>query len=1247
MKKINMNHSAITQKLTAILVAAIISISSSAIISNIHEVNMEEDSDIFPDTQSYQPRLHDTDSVVSQNGEWVPIDSAPDGTPAEAHATISDTTGITIVADFHGFWRNNFTISGTEYDVLDMPGASSVNEAGVPMLPCLYEFVEIPRCVDITLDVLSYSLAWSKSGYNVTPAPPYIIPSATYESDNLTAPYTPMPEFFSSVYSTNTYFPGYFVNEEGGLSTDTFVIRGHRIIGLGFYPVQFNPDHGNVTAYSQIIVKLKYSAPTKIVPIPAPLRSEAFERILENTLLNYDSYRIPSIPKLENITPAASQAADSQEGADYLIITTREFWKEANKLANWKERKGVPTYIYLLDDALSLEGRRNEITRFIEEDVYNIWNPTPTYVVLFGDVDTIPSTYIFRHKGLHDFFPDLVPYFQYSYSDVNPKGEIASDLGYFTVDGHRWLPDLIYGRISVNTKLEADAVVQKIIQYEQSPPSDSSFFNDILSAGYFEDRNPRNGKEDVAVPFIYTLERIRHHLVEKYGYKVHINYSAAYSYEKPENYEWPSYFRERIDPTNPNSDKVAWSLPSGSQWLEGFDSPPKYINWMRGNITENFNEGRFLAIYYGHGGSKNMMYTLEWNGDHIYNRDDRDLVEGWHSPYYDSSFLADITVEGETPLVLSMACSSGWYDGETDQDFLTVDSAILGQPNPYEEVQAESFAEMLTRLSNKGAIAVIAPSRPAYAVVSGYLLDGIIKALFPGHLAAETEIWNQPIYEMGAALLMGKLNAKQEWTRPLICTNECPGVVRTTFEEYNLFGDPETSLWTEAPTTISVSYPDTIGTSDSQRFVVSVNDGPNPIHDARVCIQQEDNIYEVQYTDINGQAVFEVDPIANPSHLNVTVTKHNIKPHVGSINVVNSPASISVSPKSQREGQDILIEFSGFPLTYKVIMKDGIIVEDTYPYTEPTYRMNVGYGLTRFINIQVVSMDEPGVAVNYVQRVNDNEGPDPWLYSQNDESTWNGYGLIWDNPDIKLFRDLDQDQDFDRSDRVYTLTQGEVHQIRVKVYNRGIISENPTEVTLKYAPFVGSLSWTPIGTVEVHPDVTGDKVAFFSLEPPIPHHACLRATLSINGEHEDNLINNIGYEYVEVIEMSSPGEVSIELGNPIMSTDYVCIKVRQQGTCEDVWNASIRYYSSQAMDYGDSESMTFFVDPPNDLKQGEWRLFTVEAFVNNVLIGGMVFNATSHEPLPPPFDPKIIAIGFIIGSGIIAVIVIAKAFRRK
>ena len=1195
MSKVKLNRRGLFPKFTAVAVSVMIIISSVAIIEAVVRGSPRNEAELNTIYQSYQSRPFEVSSVLAQGGLWVSFDSSAPGTPAKSHVTISDTSGITIVVDFHGFWRRNYTLDTTLYDDLDMPGASSIYRPGKPVLPLLFEYVEIPHDVDISIEVLASSNG-TANGYNIRPALPPNYPVALGEHHlyNGTPPSTSLPAFFSSVYSQPSFFPSNSTSVTGETGTRPLIMRGHRLLGLSFYPVQYNPITSIVLVYSQIVVKIKYSHPAQIQPVPDSLRSEAFERILSNSLLYYDSSHVkylprpgfPSIysrtmsppPSMPNATiPQFQQSSippGYEQGAEYMIITTDSFKLQAQRLAEWKERKGIPSEVMIIPTDISREKKIENVKGLIKF-AYDHWYPAPTYVLLFGDVNAIPSNYDMLHPGM---VTRSTPYFQDGYT--------ASDLSYFNVQGYSYFPDIIYSRISVDTEEQAEIVVDKILRYEQSPPPEDLFYKSILSAGYFEDKKPRNGREDTGTPFIFRLERIRKFL-EEFDYNVHYNYSAAVNHASPRLYGVQLY----LD-SNPDSNKVSYTIPSEYDWLWGYDDREEYRNKARNNITANINDGRFLVMYYSHGGSKNMKYYI----NRPYTTDNRDLVEGWHTPTFDTSHFSHLANGNMTPLILSIACNTGWFDGETDELVLNLYDSE-GNPldeNPFEEYELESFAEEITRMEG-GAIAAFAPSRPVPADVSGDLLDAIIEAFWPGLL----ESGRQPVYEMGVAILNGKLDSAGKYSNT--------GHDREMFEAFHLFGDPETQLWTEAPTQLNVSHPSIIGTTNPQKFVVTVrnNDTGEPVDYAKVCIQQDPYIYQVGYTDSKGQVIFDVDPRDSSSYLNVTTTKHNYEPYIGDIIVSKSfDAEVTVSPESILRFQSILFNVSGFNEEQDVEIYLDEKFETGIFRGSHLAQWPVPDGPNGYVNVR--AKQGSLVAVTRFQRLSSDQNPDPYVYSYADSSTWHlaGDELVWDNPSITIY---------DGVNPVTRVTQNQVYTVNVTVYNRGSGDADRCRVRLQYAPFGGGVTWKDLGTDEVSVPLFESREATFEWSPQFPNTASLKVILEQENERDEDTINNEGYESWNVFPACSQGESIFQVGNPTEDTEYVFINLRQVRYEDDIWNAAIQDYSSQPIRNGDPELVTMVVDPNKMIGPEDSRFFTAEIYVNATLIGGLAFEGVCEQ----------------------------------
>lgn len=151
-------------------------------------------------------------------------------------------------------------------------------------------------------------------------------------------------------------------------------------------------------------------------------------------------------------------------GAEYLVITHPAFAGALEPLLNLRRSQGLSVAVVNvlgIYDAYG-DGRPDPeaIHRFIA-DAYTTWNPRPVYVLLVGDGSYDPRQY--RSGSPPTFIP---PYL----ADVDPwGGETAADNRYACVEGSDVLPDLLLGRLPVDSLAEAQAAVQKVVAYEGAP----------------------------------------------------------------------------------------------------------------------------------------------------------------------------------------------------------------------------------------------------------------------------------------------------------------------------------------------------------------------------------------------------------------------------------------------------------------------------------------------------------------------------------------------------------------------------------------------------------------------------------------------------------------------------------------------------------------------------------------------------------------------------------------------------------
>ncbi len=189
-------------------------------------------------------------------------------------------------------------------------------------------------------------------------------------------------------------------------------------------------------------------------------------------VISRSSYR--SINALVPTPPTPLRNPSNQ--ADYVVITHPDFTENIQPLVEFRRSQGLTTMIVDIGDIYNefSDGLFNPfaIRRFLRY-AYNSWQqPAPTYVLLVGDAhyDYKNTTVaLYREdpnfRGTYNLYPIFVP----TYHGWAPaSGETAMDQRFVNISGEDALPDMLIGRLSVQTPEELATMVEKIINYEKN-----------------------------------------------------------------------------------------------------------------------------------------------------------------------------------------------------------------------------------------------------------------------------------------------------------------------------------------------------------------------------------------------------------------------------------------------------------------------------------------------------------------------------------------------------------------------------------------------------------------------------------------------------------------------------------------------------------------------------------------------------------------------------------------------------------
>ena len=768
-------------------------------------------------------------SGVWQGREWVSLTGEK-----TAGATVDDRQSRMVVAESSGtalglkVFLPGMHVAPTEmadgkvYTAVTTPG-SGLAEKGKPAVPLFGKWIMIPNGSGISLDI--------------TPGPPSVF-------ENISVPpvqqIPPDLEHFSvqpfikdaGVYDSDQDYPGVFARLE-----PIKIIRGQECTILWLYPFQHNPVKKTLAVYPDLSVTVRFDG--EPLPIPERLRSKAFETVLNRMVVNASD-----VIKVQETAEKALDGATAETGpvapqgcCNYIIITTNEFSPAAYKLAAWKRKIGFQTMVVPTSSPTAAD-----IKSFLQW-CYDSLAVAPMYVLIIGDADDIPCNY----ETLHPY-ENMV-------GGKDTQGYVGTDLYYATLAGTDYMPDIYIGRLPVDSASDALDNVDRIIEYEQDPPTTTNFYDKVALCAYFQDgMTPLwepDGIEDSR--FAQTSEDLAIFFS-----------SATYGIGKTVN---------RIYAADATVTPVKWSdgahlaLPNfgGGPAGNPGDNIPSYLqkpgfpwNGDHVDITGAFQDGHFLITHRDHGGR-----------------------QYWVHPYFHSAHVGSLQIRwGEYPVVWSVNCQTGWFDNETDFQ----KHPVVPDPTGANE---ESLAEFLGGYCALGGpVGIMAATRVTDTIYNDRLMWGWTDVIWPDFIADYPPLSVAGIYRMGQVMNSGKYY--------LASTVPDDDWRKTHFEAYHWFGDPAMEIRTEHPDWLTAKIPAVWPwKGKSHDVVIPVQDTAGPLQHATVTISHPSKTYNLWSitTDANGNAPFKGLLTTESGAYDVVATASNCVPYEGTFNCFGKEAS--------------------------------------------------------------------------------------------------------------------------------------------------------------------------------------------------------------------------------------------------------------------------------------------------------------------------------------------------------------------
>jgi hypothetical protein len=668
------------------------------------------------------------------------------GTDPNVHILGSDNKRLTFDVTFGVPSLSTAKGNGQTFTRFDLQGTENmIGKPGDPAIPMWRQLVALPQGAKPVLKA-----AWMEKGET------FAMNLVPYQEQPLDAPTTPgegdAPKPDDKVFADQPFV----INQEA-YKTDRMLpaspckitpMGQHRdvqIAQLECSTGQYNPVSDRFVLHKGMTVEVQFEGgaenfiTNRTLSAFEPSATVTVDAVLNNaTLRKY----------VKDLDLSALQCS----GEELLVLTHSSFRDAADKLAEHKRDKGISTSVFNVGAGVPSRDTAEEIDDFIE-DRYDDCKVRPSYVLLMGDAEFIPTFY---PAGLADNAGSDFPYSNYV--------QILFDA---------FFPDFGTGRIPVDTLTQANTVVDKIVKYESDPPfkgygNGAPFYNTASFASQFQGfRMNANGTPLNNQPgtdqraFIETSEFARQELVDR-GYTGQRIYTrtvdnGGYCIQENANGDCIQTQAPYNGNTTPrryfNGNLLPADLGAGSGFAWDGDTA---------DVTNAWNDGRFLILHRDHG----------WPG-------------GWGDPGFTTANVNALNNGELLPVIWSVNCASGMFDNETAGG--TYNTTPGGT----------YFAEAALRKADGGAVGVIGDTRNSPTWANNALTRGFFDAVWPDTVPSHGG--NTSHKRLGDTLNWGKIYLASQ-----VGVNQTAGGISTDqmgleYHIWHVIGDPTLEMWTKNP----------------------------------------------------------------------------------------------------------------------------------------------------------------------------------------------------------------------------------------------------------------------------------------------------------------------------------------------------------------------------------------------------------------------------------------------------------------
>jgi hypothetical protein len=476
-----------------------------------------------------------------------------------------------------------------------------------PWLPAKYVNVLIPAGAKVASIETSADEILVAEGIDVCPVQPPV---------RLGAPAPPPTGKDVDAYALDTKIPARLAEVTGH-----HTMRGFTYVSIRLNPVRYIPARQELYLAKNLNVTIELEDQREPVIAPAA-NNGIFKSMVRKIVVNGDMLDTEVFaPRMLDGIPT--------ETVDYLIITSSALQSTFQTLADHRaSHNGFSTSVVTLESiyqnpSYNGDDNQEEIRNCIEDYVNN---KSTAYVVLGGDDTVVPDRDCYVRvltasgwKTENNMPTDLY------YAGLNSSWDEDGDGTYGEADTSSGdegdlAPDVLVGRIPVQSSSQAADYIDKLIDYENNPPSEDFKEKFLILGDELWDHYSGSDRPSDALSDGFS------------GFRDHSPVSDAEMWLR-------RLYRDGIQPDwEPST--LAYFFDTLTSWDSS--TPGDYLQ-NSSNVSTRFNEG-WYHVFFGTHGNKTI-----W---------------GLESGTFSSSSASALS--GRTTIIYTIACITGHFDGSTD-----------------------------------------------------------------------------------------------------------------------------------------------------------------------------------------------------------------------------------------------------------------------------------------------------------------------------------------------------------------------------------------------------------------------------------------------------------------------------------------------------------------------------------------------------------------------------------------------------